>query len=432
MIWPSVRVEEIAADGRSAIAIGPFGSRMKADCYSAVGVPVIRGMNISQGRGFVGDFVFIPDELADTMLACNVYAGDLVFPHRGAIGEVGIVPDEGKQRFMLSTSLMKLSVDVSRVEPLYVYYFFKSRLGRHELLKNASQVGTPGIATPLTSLKGIELPLPPLDEQRAIASVLGSLDDKIELNRRMNRTLEQMAAAIFKAWFVDFEPVRAKASGAACFPGMPQPVFDALPATFADSELGPIPEGWEVKRLKDAARLTMGQSPKSEFYNTSGDGLPFHQGVTNYGERFPTHKTFCTVQNRLAEPGDILFSVRAPVGRINVADERLIVGRGLAAIRHNHGWQSFMLYALKHQFAEEDSIGDGTIFTAVTKKDMEGIRLIEPNEAVGLGYEKLASAIDQQIGLNDRESRTLAETRDALLPKLLSGEVRVSQTVGVV
>ena len=151
--------------------------------------------------------------------------------------------------------------------------------------------------------------------------------------------------------------------------------------------------------------------------------------MTNYGERFPVHKTFCTVQNRLAEPGDILFSVRAPVGRINVADERLIVGRGLAAIRHNHDWQSFMLYGLKHQFSEEDSIGDGTIFTAVTKKDMEGIRIVEPTEAVGIGYERLASAIDQQIGLNDRESRTLAETRDALLPKLLSGDIRVEAAV---
>ena len=315
--------------------------------------------------------------------------------------------------------------DFKDLDILFCYYLLKHE--RPRLLSQGNGSVFMNLKTEI--LKTHKVPLPPLDEQRAIASILGSLDDKIELNRRMNRTLEQMAAAIFKAWFVDFEPVRAKASGAASFPGMPHPVFDALPATFTDSELGPIPEGWEVERLKDAARLTMGQSPKSEFYNTTGDGLPFHQGVTNYGERFPVHKTFCTVQNRLAEPGDILFSVRAPVGRINVADERLIVGRGLAAIRHNHDWQSFMLYGLKHQFAEEDSIGDGTIFTAVTKKDMEGIRIVEPTEAVGIGYERLASAIDQQIGLNDRESRTLAETRDALLPKLLSGDIRVEAAV---
>ena len=276
------------------------------------------------------------------------------------------------------------------------------------------------------------LPVLPYEMQKIVGDIYFTLNDKIELNRRMNKTLEDMAAAIFKAWFVDFEPVRAKASGAASFPGMPQPVFDALPTAFADSELGPIPEGWEIKLLKDAARLTMGQSPKSEFYNTTGEGLPFHQGVTNYGERFPVHKAYCTVQNRLAEPGDILFSVRAPVGRINVADEQIIVGRGLSAIRHHQDWQSFMLYTLKHQFAEEDSIGDGTIFTAVTKKDMQGIRLVEPAETVGCGYESIASAIDQQIGLNDRESTTLAETRDALLPKLLSGEVRVGAlTAGV-
>ena len=209
----SVVLEDIAASDRKAVAIGPFGSRMKKDLYVDAGVPVIRGTNITGSREFQGDFVYISDETADELSRANVFEGDLVFPHRGAIGEVGIVPS-GEQRYMLSTSLMKFTCDREQADPLFLFYFFRSAKGRYELLKNASQVGTPGIARPLESLRSVELDLPSLPEQQRIAHVLGTLDDKIELNRRMNRTLEAIARAIFKSWFVDFDPVHAKAKAA--------------------------------------------------------------------------------------------------------------------------------------------------------------------------------------------------------------------------
>lgn len=136
--WPTGTVESVAAPDPTAIAIGPFGSRMKADCYVADGVPVIRGTNVSSGRAFRGEFVYVTEDKADDLAHCNVFPGDLVFPHRGAIGEVGLVPQSGPVRWMLSTSLMKLTCDESRVAPAFIYYFFRSRLGRHELLKNAS------------------------------------------------------------------------------------------------------------------------------------------------------------------------------------------------------------------------------------------------------------------------------------------------------
>src|SRR5207249_6283858 len=138
-----------------------------------------------------------------------VHGDDLVFPHRGAIGKIGIVPRDNTERYALSSSLMKLTCDRAKVEPLFLFYFFRSSEGQHELLKNASTVGTPGIGQPLSSLRSITIPVPPLSEQRAIAQVLGTLDDKIELNRRMNETLEGMARALFKSCFVDFEPARA-------------------------------------------------------------------------------------------------------------------------------------------------------------------------------------------------------------------------------
>lgn len=213
--WPLVTIDDIKAPESGSIAIGPFGSRMKSDCYVEEGIPVIRGTNITGGPTFEGDFVYITEEKADTLGSSNVYQYDLVFPHRGAIGEVGIILE--KKRYILSSSLMKLTCDTKKANPKFLYYFFKSHIGRHELLKNASQVGTPGIGQPLTSLKGIELRLPPLKIQGFIEKTLSSLDNKIELNRQTNQTLEQIAQAIFKSWFVDFDPVRAKIAAREAF-----------------------------------------------------------------------------------------------------------------------------------------------------------------------------------------------------------------------
>jgi type I restriction enzyme S subunit len=198
--WGTATLDELKSPNPGAIAIGPFGSRMKAEVYVPEGVPVVRGNNLGPHKEFVGEFVHVSEEFAEKLGNSNIYDGDLVFPHRGNIGEVGIVTGGANAHFVLSTSMMKITVNRNRVDPLFLYYFFKSYLGRHELLKNASQVGTPGIATPLTSLRSIRVPVPPLKEQQAIACILGTLDEKIELNRRMNQTLEQGQRALWAIW----------------------------------------------------------------------------------------------------------------------------------------------------------------------------------------------------------------------------------------
>lgn len=172
--WPVVSISELAAPAPGSLAVGPFGSRMKADLYEPDGVRVIRGNNLSGGREPEGNYVYVSEETADSLANCCLKPGDLVFPHRGNIGEVGITPDDG-HRYMLSTSLMKLSPNRALVSPLYLMYFFKSPAGRAALLMNASQVGTPGISTPLKSLRGIQLPLPPLSVQHQVAEMLSKL-----------------------------------------------------------------------------------------------------------------------------------------------------------------------------------------------------------------------------------------------------------------
>jgi type I restriction enzyme S subunit len=233
--WRKVKLGELSSKNSGAIAIGPFGSRMKADCYVSFGVPVIRGTNISDGRKWKGDWVYVSEQVADSMPNCNVRSGDLVFPHRGSIGEVAIIPDDSL-RYMISTSLMKFTSDPEKANPLYLFYYFRSPSGRSEIMKYSSQVGTPGIGQPLASMKQFEVCLPPLAEQNNIAFLLAVIDDKIELNRQMNDTLEGIAQALFKSWFVDFDPVKAKAEG--CNPeGMDDATASLFPSSFDDKNI---------------------------------------------------------------------------------------------------------------------------------------------------------------------------------------------------
>ena len=193
-----------------------------------------------------------------------------------------------------------------------------------------------------------------------------------------------------------------------------------------ESELGLIPQGWEVKQLGEMCHVIMGLSPKSEFYNETGDGLPFHQGVTDFGERFPTDRVYCTIQKRVAEADDILFSVRAPVGRINIVNKKIVIGRGLSAIRSKNGNQTFLLQQLKDKFQEEDTMGSGAIFNAIRKTDLLEIPLLIPTESVIGKFEEIANPIFSELANLTVKNTNLRQTRDLLLPKLISGEIDVS------
>ena len=274
------------------------------------------------------------------------------------------------------------------------------------------------------------IPLPPLPEQRAIAHILGTLDDKIELNRRMSETLEAMARALFKAWFVDFEPVRAKLEGrwqrGQSLPGLPAHLYHLFPDRLVDSELGEIPEGWEVGTIDEEFELTMGQSPPGHTYNEAGNGMPFYQGSSDFGFRFPIPRVYCTAPTRLARAGDTLVSVRAPVGDINLSLEKCAIGRGVAAVQHKTGTRSYsyyLMWSIRLVLAQFEA--KGTVFGSIGKKDFQSITIIKPPRDVISAYEARVASLDNQIEVNERQSRTLAGLRDALLPKLIRGEMRV-------
>jgi type I restriction enzyme S subunit len=233
--------------------------------------------------------------------------------------------------------------------------------------------------------------------------VLKAYDDLIENNRRRIQLLEQSARLLYKEWFIRLR-----------FPGHEH-------VKIKDG----VPEGWKKEKLSDLANITMGQSPASTFYNQNGIGLPFHQGVTNFGDRFPENQTYCSKEFRIAEPGDILFSVRALVGRINVTLNRIVIGRGLAAIHSKRKHQSFLFYQLKNHFFKEDMIGGGAIFAAITKKDLHGVELFMPPDTLIGFFENQACPIDSQIESLHKGIILLTKARDLLLPRLMNGEIAV-------
>ena len=434
--WPVATIGELASHDDGAIAIGPFGSSMKADTYTQTGVPVVRGNNLTGRPGFFGDFVFVSEATTSRFVRCLAKPGDLVFPHRGAIGEVGLVVKQGFDHWMLSTSMMKLRPDPKKLNSSFAFYFFRSPLGRHQLLKNASQVGTPGIGQPLASLRACELALPPLDDQLTIAGVLGPLDDKIEQNRRTALALERLARAIFRAWFVDFEPVKAKAAGAASFPSMPQPVFDALPTRFVDSDIGPVPEGWEVKGIGDVVTTKGGGTPSTknpEYWDggehcwaTPKDMSRLSHPVLLDTDRRITAAGVNSISSGMLPVGTVLMSSRAPVGYLAIARVPTAINQGFIAMVCDGPLPP--TYVLSWALTSMDAIqahASGTTFPEISKKNFRPLPVVVPIGDVIAAYQKTSDPLFDLLTACVKESLQLAQVRDYLLPQLLSGTVRV-------
>jgi len=342
---------------------------------------------------------------------------------------------ESEPDWVVSTGFAVLRPRREKVDPRYLYACVFDRSFSEYLVSREKGAAYPAVLP--DDIADAEIMLPPLAEQRAIAHILGTLDDKIELNRRMSETLDAMARVIFKAWFVDFEPVRAKMEDrwrrGESLPGLRAHLYDLFPDRLVESELGEIPEGWRVDSMGNHFRITMGQSPPGSTYNTDGDGLPFYQGRVDFGFRFPTRRVFCAAPTRLAEKGDTLVTIRAPIGDTNMAIERCCIGRGVAAIRHATGGRSYTYHFVRSlQPIFERFEADGTVFGAINREGFSSIRCIVPPGVLVEYFENLCKPLDDRIELNERESRTLAALRDALLPKLISGEVRVKDAERIV
>jgi restriction endonuclease S subunit len=436
--WTETELQEIAAKTDRAFAMGPFGSNIKAENYRESGVPVIRGTNLREAGGapFVAeDFVFLDEEKADELTSSNCAPGDIVFVAQGTVGKVGIVPETTPyNRFVLSQNLMKVTVDSKLADPRFVFYFYRSEIGQHEIMSRVNPTGVPCISKPLTSLRqfGIRLPIE-VKEQRAIAHILGTLDDKIELNRTMNETLEAMARAIFKSWFVDFDPVCAKAEGRDT--GLPKEISDLFPDSFEDSELGEIPKGWNIQRFADTVDIIGGGTPKTSVAEYWGGDIPWFSVVDapNNSEIWVvdtakkiTREGVDNSSTRVLPVGTTIISARGTVGRIALVAVPMAMNQscyGLRGKAETHGF--FTYFATRELVTSLQQRAHGSVFDTITQDTLAGVSLALPPATLIESFETSVGPTLERIRVSLLGSRTLAALRDTLLPKLISGELRL-------
>jgi type I restriction enzyme, S subunit len=401
------------------ISMGPFGSNIKIDNFISYGVPVLNGSNLADKKLIETSFNFISETKANSLKKANAKRGDIVITHRGTLGQVSYIPDNSKyERYVISQSQFRVRFK-KEINSVYLTYLFHTAYGQKKLLSFKNHVGVPALAQATTNFKLLKLKIHEKEDQDNIAYVLFSLDSKIELNNRINAELEAMAKTIYDYWFIQFD-----------FPDKNGKPYKSSGGKMVWNEelKREIPEEWKDSELKDIANITMGQSPPGESYNEVGNGMIFFQGCTDFGFRFPTIRKFTTEPTRYAKEGDILLSVRAPVGTLNIAKEDCCIGRGLTALNSKDNCISYLfgvMVNLKQVFDRRNT--DGTTFGSITKDDLFSLKVVRPEKIILKKFNDLATPIFQKQNLLELENQQLSSLRDWLLPMLMNGQVTVGQ-----
>ena len=352
----------------------------------------------------------------------KVHSGDIVLATRQQSDNLPIlampamVPDtlQGKD-IVIGTNLYKVEITDTTFSNVYIYWLLKTK----QYVNYIAGVKT-GTTVSMVTKKNVEdfiffAPSNP-KEREYIASIISALDDKIAVNRRICENLEAKAQALFKHWFVDFAPFLDKPNGKA----------ERKNGKFVESEFGLIPEGWRVGKLGEIADIAMGQSPAGSSYNEKGEGIIFYQGRTEFGFRYPSVRLYTTEPKRFAEPLSTLLSVRAPVGDINVATDKCCIGRGLASIKSKNNCHSFIFYLLQSMKRRFDVYnGEGTVFGSINKDTLNGQNIIIPSDSIILEFEEIVEEMDKMILESHQENLRLSSLRDTLLPKLMSGQIKI-------
>ncbi|WP_406721462.1 restriction endonuclease subunit S [Thioclava litoralis] len=419
----------IANPSRGGLVDGPFGSNLPASEYVEEGVPVLRGSNLSIGPSYLkeNEFVFVSRELTEKLARSICRQGDIVFTKKGTLGQTGFISESSKfKEYLLSSNQMKISVDCRKAIPKYVYYYVSSPSSISKIIRDAEATGVP--KTNVAYLKTFPILLPSISEQQAILDMIAPLDDKIELNWRMNETLEAMARAVFRDWFVDFGPTRRKAAGetdpgailGGLLPDPTQatPVAALFPDSFGDNGL---PEGWQKRTLGDVVEPRKGRNITKKTV-VPGD-VPVVAGGLNPAYYHSTP------------------NVTGPVITASASG----ANAGFVRLYHQDIWASdcsfisreqtdylFTIYALLSSRQDEIySMQQGAAQPHIYPSDLKRLPISDAPEPVWQSLEKFLAPMFEMVANNEKENQTLAATRDLLLPKLMSGEIRLVEEEGV-
>lgn len=408
--WKEVRMSDIIED----ISMGPFGSDIKRECYVDDGVPYLNGSNVQGIKLGEKSFIYVSEEKAKSLKKSIAHRGDLIVTHRGTLGQIVYVPDDSKyNEYLISNSQFRITLKKDIVSPVFLAYYFHSREGQNKILANSSQVGVPALGRPTSTFRQIAIKIPSLQKQNKIVSILKSLDDKIENNRKINENLEQQAQALFKSWFVDFEPFRD------------QP--------FVESELGMIPEGWRVDNLDNLCSfISRGLSPK---YKDNTDQWVLGQTcvrnniVTLTNAR--THEPKANTEKKVKQWDTLINSTGiGSLGRVGIVyfdkdniafDSHLTVVRSKDELYKHYIGRNLLMRQLEIENMAIGSTGQ----TELPKESVKTMQLIVPDKASVQRFNKFIEPIALRMYQTYDENNNLSHLRDTLLPKLMSGEIKL-------
>lgn len=378
--------------------------------YVTEGIPVLKVTNCKNSGFSLNGLSYLPYSLEKKYSQNKLQINDVII---ATVGSHPNLVNSSAGRSVIVNSLVdgfylnQNAVCIRSKKPDELNQRYFGYYSKYYIFQNYIQMRGKGAANQMriaiSAIKNYPMPLPPISVQRRIAEVLSRYDALIENYQRQIKLLEEAAQRLYKEWFVDLR-----------FPGhQSTPIINNLP------------QSWQKKKLAEIADIIMGQSPKSEYYNKEQQGLPFHQGVGSYGSRFVIDDVYSTSLTRVAEPNSVLFSVRAPVGRLNITKNRIVIGRGIAAINHKQGYQSYLFYLLKDRFFKDNIIGNGAIFASISKDELYNLSFLVPSEHLIKRFDDITSKYDKSIMFLDNQIRNLSEARDRILPKLMSAEIEV-------
>jgi len=425
--WEPTSLGEACKRGGGDIQTGPFGSQLHAADYVSQGIPSIMPQNIGDNRISENGIARITPEDAKRLTRYLVQTGDIVYSRRGDV-ELRSLIREHENGWLCGTGCLRVRFG-NDIDPLFASYYLGHPVVREWIVRHAHGATMPNLNTSI--LSEVPFVIPPQIEQRAIARILGSLDDKIELNRKMNQTLEAMARAIFKSWFVDFNPVRAKVEGRD--PGLPRDLSALFPDSFEDSELGEIPKGWEIKTVADLAELNSWTLSKSddldriEYVEIS----EVSRGDIGTIQVFLRGQEPSRARRRLRHGDTVLSTVRPDRGSYFLCLQPapcLIASTGFAVFTPTTAPWSLIHAALTQPdlFEQLGHLADGGAYPAVRPEVIGQRQLPWPDKlAIAEAFHRICGPLYKKAEQNRHESRTLVAMRDALLSKLLSGEIRV-------
>ena len=401
-MYMETTLSDIADGCKYGFVDGPFGSNLPSSCYKHKGIPVIRGCNLSIGKFRYIDqgYCFVDNIVLDKLSRSTARKFDIIFTKKGTIGQIGIIPKNALYNlYLLSSNQMRLRVDISKADPYFVYYYLTQKI-----IRDSESTGVP--KTNLAYFRSFPIKLPALSEQQAIAHILGTLDDKIELNRRQNATLEAMAQAIFKDWFVDFGPVHAKMEGRQP-EGMSREIADLFPDRLDDEGK---PEGWEWKTLDSILELCYGKALKASERIPGKTPVYGSGGITGYHNQ------------ALVITPSIIVGRKGTIGSLYIEHRPFYPIDTVFYVKSDYS--IFFCYFILKQQKLKDMNTDAAV-PGLNRNNVYRLVFSMPSNIVIEKFDAYIQNIYKKIYHNYSEISILISLRDTLLPKLISGELRV-------